>query len=211
VLYFLQRHSWRIPYRAGNNCIPWPTLSSSKNATLEVRERESPSITPKNTIVIMASFRNLPIDSDDRWDPSTLVHTREITGFESRFLRSLRMAGPIRYETRPKAMGIRQLRIGAKNVPLERSGNTGTLIRYFSDRSTQTWRQCRHPLLERYWSRARCAGRRKRILSVHLPAGVSRIRCYPLKAARWRAVASALRVAPRRRNWSGSTNGDGKP
>ena len=73
-----------------------------QNATLEVREE----ITLDNAekYYRYGFIRNLPIDSDDR--QSTLVHTREITGFESRFLRSLRMAGRFGMN-KAKAMGIR--------------------------------------------------------------------------------------------------------
>ena len=139
-----------------------------QNATLEVREE----ITLDNAekYYRYGFIRNLPIDSDDRWDPKYVGAYQRDNGIRVTILEVTQDGRPIRYE-QGQGYGYSQLRIGAKNVPLDAAEHR-YVIRYSvtgalkpgASADTLYWNAIGHE---------RDVPVEEAILSVHLPAGVS--------------------------------------
>ena len=143
-------------------------LIVKQNATLEVREE----ITLDNAekYYRYGFIRNLPIDSDDRWDPKYVGAYQRDNGIRVTILEVTQDGRPIRYE-QGQGYGYSQLRIGAKNVPLDAAEHR-YVIRYSvtgalkpgASADTLYWNAIGHE---------RDVPVEEAILSVHLPAGVS--------------------------------------
>jgi hypothetical protein len=137
------------------------------DATLEVREE----------IVLDAAgkyyrhgfIRNLPIGSEDRWDPNYVGEFRRDNGIRVKVLEVTADGSPIKYE-QGQAWGYSQLRIGEKDVPLP-AGQHRYLIRYTVHGVPLL--DAKHDTL--YWNalgHERDVPVAEAILSIHLPPGV---------------------------------------
>jgi Predicted membrane protein (DUF2207) N-terminal domain/Predicted membrane protein (DUF2207) C-terminal domain len=144
-------------------------VTVQEDATLEVREE----------IVVnhAASFyqygfrRDLPISSNDRWDPRYAGEYKPDNGIRVDILEVTEDGRPVRYE-QGSGYGYSQLFIGGRNVPLD-SGQHRFVIRYTVD-SALSLGAARDTL---YWNaigHERNAPVAEAILAIHLPAAVPR-------------------------------------
>ena len=138
------------------------------DATLDVREEINLSNASK--YYRYGFIRNLPIDSEDRWDTKYVGEYRRDNGIRVKILEVTENGLPIRYE-QGQGYGYSQLRIGAKNVPMD-AGEHRYVIRYTvtgalkpgASADTLYWNAIGHE---------RDVPVEQAILSIHLPAGVS--------------------------------------
>src|SRR5258706_10420028 len=138
------------------------------DATLDVREEINLSNAGK--YYRYGFIRNLPIDSEDRWDTKYVGEYKRDNGIRVNILEVTENGLPIRYQ-QGQGYGYSQLRIGAKNVPMD-AGEHRYVIRYLvtgalkpgASADTLYWNAIGHE---------RDVPVEQAILSVHLPAGVS--------------------------------------
>jgi hypothetical protein len=138
------------------------------DATLEVREE----ITLDNAgkYYRYGFIRNLPIDSEDRWDTKYVGEYQRDNGIRVNILEVTENGRPIRYQ-QGQGYGYSQLQIGAKNVPLD-AGEHRYVLRYSvtgalkpgASVDTLYWNALGHE---------RDVPVEEAILSVHLPPGGS--------------------------------------
>ena len=113
--------------------------------------------------------RNLPINSEARWDTRYAGEWKQDNGVRIKILELTENGAPVNYE-HGSGWGYAQIRIGTKDVPLER-GDHRYVIRYTVDavlglgevRDTLYWNAIGH-----YWDLGVDAAR----VMVRLPAGV---------------------------------------
>ena len=140
----------------------------AQNAALEVREEIT--VDGAGKYYRYGFIRNLPIDSDDRWDEKYVGEYKRDNGIRVRVLEVTGDGRPIQYE-QGKGYGYSQLRIGRKNVPLD-AGEHRFVIRYLvtgalkpgASTDTLYWNAMGHE---------RDVPVEEAILSIHLPPGVS--------------------------------------
>ena len=96
------------------------------DATLEVREEIT--LDRAGKYYRYGFIRNLPIDSEDRWDRKYVGEYKRDNGIRVKILEVTQDGQPTRYE-QGQGYGYSQLRIGAKNVPLD-AGEHRYVIRY---------------------------------------------------------------------------------
>jgi hypothetical protein len=137
------------------------------DATLEVREEIT--LDRAGKYYRYGFIRNLPIDSEDRWDRKYVGEYKRDNGIRVKILEVTQDGQPIRYE-QGQGYGYSQLRIGAKNVPLD-AGEHRYVIRYSvtgalkpgGSADTLYWNAIGHE---------RDVPVEEALLSVHLPPGV---------------------------------------
>jgi len=140
----------------------------AQNAALEVREEIT--VDGAGKYYRYGFIRNLPIDSDDRWDEKYVGEYKRDNGIRVRVLEVTGDGRPIQYE-QGKGYGYSQLRIGRKSVPLD-AGEHRFVIRYLvtgalkpgASTDTLYWNAMGHE---------RDVPVEEAILSIHLPPGVS--------------------------------------
>jgi hypothetical protein len=138
------------------------------DATLDVREEINLSNAGK--YYRYGFIRNLPIDSEDRWDTKYVGEYKRDNGIRVNILEVTENGLPIRYQ-QGQGYGYSQLRIGAKNVPLDAAEHR-YVIRYSvtgalkpgASADTLYWNAIGHE---------RDVPVEEAILSIHLPPGVS--------------------------------------
>jgi hypothetical protein len=138
------------------------------DATLDVREEINLSNAGK--YYRYGFIRNLPIDSEDRWDTKYVGEYKRDNGIRVKILEVTENGLPIRYQ-QGQGYGYSQLRIGAKNVPMD-AGEHRCVIRYSvtgafkpgASADTLYWNAIGHE---------RDVPVEEAILSIHLPPGVS--------------------------------------
>ena len=143
-------------------------VTVKRDATLEVQEE----ITLDNAgkYYRYGVIRNLPIDSEDRWDTKYVGEYQRDNGIRVNILEVTENGRPIRYQ-QGQGYGYSQLQIGAKNVPLD-AGEHRYVLRYSvtgalkpgASVDTLYWNAIGHE---------REAPVEEAILSIHLPPGVS--------------------------------------
>jgi hypothetical protein len=139
-----------------------------QNATLEVREEIT--VDDAGKYYRYGFIRNLPIDSDERWDEKYVGEYKRDNGIRVRVLEVTEDGRPIRHQ-QGKGYGYSQLRIGQKNVPLDAAEHR-FVIRYLvtgalnpgASSDTLYWNAIGHE---------RDVPIEEAILSIHLPPGVS--------------------------------------
>jgi hypothetical protein len=143
-------------------------VTVDQDATLEVREEFT--LDSGGKYYRYGFIRNLPIGSQDRWDPKYVGEYKQDNGIRVKILEVTRDGQPIAYE-QGRGYGYPQLRIGERNIPLS-AGERRYVIRYSvtgalqfsSSGDTLYWNAIGHerdvPVAEA-------------ILCVHLPEGVS--------------------------------------
>jgi hypothetical protein len=137
------------------------------DATLEVCEEIV--LDPAGKYYRHGFIRNLPIGSEDRWDPNYVGEYRRDNGIRVKVIEVTADGSPIKYE-QGQAWGYSQLRIGEKDVPLS-AGQHRYVIRYTVNGVLLL--DPKHDTL--YWNalgHERDVPVAEAILSVHLPPGV---------------------------------------
>ncbi len=143
-------------------------VTVKEDATLEVREEIS--VGNATSFYKYGFMRNLPIDSQDRWDRRYVGEYNRDNGIRVNILEATQDGHPAKYE-QGSGYGYSQLRIGEKDVPLD-SGEHRFVIRYTVD-SALTLGAARDVL---YWNsngHERNAPIAEAILAVHLPPAIS--------------------------------------
>jgi predicted membrane protein DUF2207 len=143
-------------------------VTVKEDATLEVREEIS--VNNAFSFYRYGFMRNLPIDSQDRWDRRYVGEYKRDNGIRVSILEVTEDGNPVKYE-QGSGYGYSQLRIGEQDVPLD-SGEHRFVIRYTVD-SALTLGAARDIL---YWNsngHERNAPVAEAILAVHLPPGIS--------------------------------------
>ena len=160
-----------------------------QDATLEVREE----IILRNAgkFYRYGFIRNLPIDSDDRWDTKYVGEYKRDNGIRVNILEVTENGLPIRYQ-QGQGYGYSQLRIGAKNVPMD-AGEHRYVVRYSvtgalkpgASADTLYWNAIGHE---------RDVPVEEAILSIHFPPGVSAIDVTVEPCVAGRGVSSPRRA-----------------
>ena len=143
-------------------------VTVKQDASLEVRE--DITLDSGGRYYRYGFVRNLPIGSEDRWDPKYVGEYKKDNGIRVKILEVREDGNPIQFE-QGQGYGYSQLRIGAKNVPLK-AGEHRYIIRYSvtgalnpgTTADTLYWNSNGHE---------RDVPIGEAILSVYLPAGVS--------------------------------------
>jgi hypothetical protein len=143
-------------------------VTVKQDASLEVREEIR--VDRAGKYYRYGFIRNLPIDSEDRWDTRYVGEYKRDNGIRVKILEVTEDGQPIPYQ-QGQGYGYSQLQIGAKNVPLD-DGEHRYVVRYSvtgafksgASADTLYWNAIGHE---------RDAPVKEAILSVHLPAGVS--------------------------------------
>jgi hypothetical protein len=138
-----------------------------EDATLEVREEIV--LEPAGKYYRHGFIRNLPIGSEDRWDPNYVGEYRRDNGIRVNVLEVTAEGSPIKYQ-QGQAWGYSQLRIGEIDVPLP-AGQHRYVIRYTVHGVLLL--DAKHDTL--YWNalgHERDVPVAEAILSVHLPPDV---------------------------------------
>ena len=86
-----------------------------EDTTLEVREEIV--LNNAGKFYRWGFMRNLPIGSEDRWNPKYVGQYKRDNGIRVKILEVTEDGGPVRYE-QGQGWGYSQLRIGEKDVPL---------------------------------------------------------------------------------------------
>ncbi len=143
-------------------------VTVKEDATLEVREEIS--VGNATSFYKYGFMRNLPIDSQDRWDRRYVGEYKRDNGIRVNILEVTQDGHPAKYE-QGSGYGYSQLRIGEKDVPLDSSEHR-FVIRYTVD-SALTLGAARDVL---YWNsngHERNTPIAEAILAVHLPPAIS--------------------------------------
>lgn len=143
-------------------------VTVKEDATLEVREEIS--VGKATSFYKFGFMRDLPIDSQDRWDRRYVGEYKRDNGIRVNILEVTQDGHPAKYE-QGSGYGYSQLRIGEKDVPLD-SGEHRFVIRYTVD-SALTLGAARDVL---YWNsngHERNAPIAEAILAVHLSPAIS--------------------------------------
>ena len=139
-----------------------------EDTTLEVREEIV--LNDAGKFYRWGFMRNLPIGSEDRWDPKYVGEYKRDNGIRVRILEITEDGSSVKYE-QGQGWGYSQLRIGEKNVPLA-PGEHRYVIRYTVNGALNLATQ-RDALYWNAMGHERDVPIVDAILSVHLPAGVS--------------------------------------
>src|ERR1700736_544126 len=143
-------------------------VTVKQDATLDVREEIT--LDSGGKYYRYGFVRNLPVGSEDRWDPKYFGEYKRDNGIRVKVLEVSEDGRPIKYE-QGRGYGDSQLRIGEKDVPLN-AGEHRYVIRYSVNGALNPGAS----VDTLYWNaigHERDVPVAEAILSVHLPAGVS--------------------------------------
>jgi hypothetical protein len=101
-------------------------VTVKQDASLEVREEIR--VDRAGKYYRYGFIRNLPIDSEDRWDTRYVGEYKRDNGIRVKILEVTEDGQPIPYQ-QGQGYGYSQLQIGAKNVPLD-DGEHRYVVRY---------------------------------------------------------------------------------
>ena len=138
-----------------------------EDTTLEVREEIV--LNNAGEFYRWGFMRNLPIGSEDRWDPKYVGEYKRDNGIRVKILEVTADGGPVRYE-QGQGWGYSQLRIGEKDVPL--AGGEHRYVIGYTVNGVLTLDARRDTLYWNAMGHGRDAPIADAILSVHLPTGV---------------------------------------